>query len=96
MARNHKSMGTEPAAEANSTDDGPPGLADGGYRWINCADCGNAYPVGGDKLESPVESSPESAEHHAEDCPIRDELERRGQTADRSVHVERPRDGDQA
>lgn len=62
---------------------------DGGTtRTVTCSDCGREYPVGGRAGTDPAETSPESAEHHAEGCPVRAALERRGQTADRDVHVE--------
>lgn len=50
---------------------------------ITCPDCGEDYPVNGDGGDQ----APESAEHHADDCPMREVLEQRGQTADRDAHV---------
>lgn len=51
---------------------------------ITCPDCRNDYPVNGNEGDQ----APESAEHHDEDCPMRDVLEQRGQTADRDAHVD--------
>lgn len=47
------------------------------FFMTTCADCGNEYPVGGTAGQ---DDSPERAEHHAEDCPIREVLTDRGQT----------------
>jgi len=65
--------------------------ADGSFRWIRCSECGNKYPVGGHNNRSPVETSPESAEHHEEGCSAREALRKRGQTADRAVHADTDR-----
>lgn len=56
------------------------------YSVFTCAECGNKYPVGGSTLKSPVESSPESAEHHDLDCSVYEALKQRGQTSDRDAH----------
>lgn len=61
------------------------------YQWIECGNCSNLYPVGGRTGTDPVETSPESAEHHEEGCPVRLELESRRQTAERSVHADTDR-----
>lgn len=46
--------------------------------WMECYDCGNEYPVGDDGRGA----SPESAEHHEPDCPVRLAKIRMGQWDD--------------
>jgi hypothetical protein len=55
---------------------------------IPCPECGRDYPVGGSTLQPPAESSPESAEHHEDDCTVHEVLEQRGQTVDRDAHID--------
>lgn len=73
------SMGSSPP-----TDDGE---RDAEVTLAVCFNCGRQYPVGGDTRRDAVETSPESAGHHAADCPVHETLKERGQTDDRDAHV---------